>query len=383
MTSLLASVTGPAEAAIALDAGADIIDLKDPSAGAFGAVTEAVVRATVRAVAGRRPVSAVTGDLPPDPPLVVPAAQAMAATGVDYVKIGLFAQKGAADCIAALADLARRTRLVAVLFADRAPDFSLLPVLAEAGFHAVMLDTADKSGKRLLDHLDIPALARFVAAAHGAGLRAGLAGALEAPDVPRLLVLRPDILGFRGALCAGRRAGAIDADATRAIRALIPREDTAEPPPAVDFRLLAARFYAPEPDADRAVTDRVFVHDFILPVSIGAYAFEHQAKQRVRFDVEALVVRAARPARDIADIFSYDLITDGIRLLVDSGHFALAETLAERIAAVVLAHPRVLKATVRVTKLDVGHGALGVEIERQRQAAQPASADVTPLPRRG
>ena len=33
------------------------------------------------------------------------------------------------------------------------------------------------------------------------GLLTGLAGSLEAADVPRLLLLAPDYLGFRGALC--------------------------------------------------------------------------------------------------------------------------------------------------------------------------------------
>jgi dihydroneopterin aldolase len=66
MTLLLASVTGPDEAALALAHGADIIDLKDASKGALGALDPDVVRATVAAIGGRQPVSAVTGD--PDEP---------------------------------------------------------------------------------------------------------------------------------------------------------------------------------------------------------------------------------------------------------------------------------------------------------------------------
>jgi dihydroneopterin aldolase len=42
--------------------------------------------------------------------------------------------------------------------------------------------------------------------------------------------------------------------------------------------------------------------------------------------------------------------------------------LAERIAAVVLAHPRVTSATVRVEKLGVGPGSVGVEITREKPA---------------
>ncbi|MBC8129633.1 MAG: hypothetical protein H7Y08_04845, partial [Rhizobiaceae bacterium] len=46
MIRMLASVTGPEEARLALEGGADFIDLKDPSKGALGAVSPAVLRAT-------------------------------------------------------------------------------------------------------------------------------------------------------------------------------------------------------------------------------------------------------------------------------------------------------------------------------------------------
>ena len=90
MTRMLASVNGPEEAEIALAGGADIIDLKDPTKGALGAVTPEGIRATVKAVGKRRPVSAVAGDLPMQPGLVAATVRDIAATGVDYVKLGIF-----------------------------------------------------------------------------------------------------------------------------------------------------------------------------------------------------------------------------------------------------------------------------------------------------
>jgi dihydroneopterin aldolase len=378
MTLMLASVTGPEEAATALAGGADIIDLKNPAAGALGAVDVETVRATRTAVAGRRPLSAVTGEMPMQPASVVAAAERMADTGVDYVKQGIFPGGDPAACIRALAPLAERVRLVGVLFADRAPDFSLIFLLAQAGFHAAMLDTADKSDGRLLDHMELPRLRQFVAACRRHNLLPGLAGALEAPDVPRLLVLDPGVLGFRGALCgAAGRNGPIDKEAVQAIRGLIPPED-AEAGRTVDYRLLAARGYGSDPAADPTRTDRIFVHDFVLPVRIGAYASERDAPQPVRFNVEAAVARPAgkqdcsvpAPAElSMRDVFSYDLIRDGIRMLVDAGHVAFVETLAERIAAIVLAHPRVSKVSVKVEKLDAGPGIVGVAIERTRETA--------------
>jgi uncharacterized protein (UPF0264 family) len=41
----------------------------------------------------------------------------------------------------------------------------------------------------------------FVAATHDLGLMCGLAGSLRERDIPALMPLRADYLGFRGALC--------------------------------------------------------------------------------------------------------------------------------------------------------------------------------------
>ena len=42
----------------------------------------------------------------------------------------------------------------------------------------------------------------------------------------------------------------------------------------------------------------------------------------------------------MGQVFSYDLITDGIAAIVAEGHVDFVETLAERIAAQVLRDPR-------------------------------------------
>jgi FolB domain-containing protein len=373
MTLLLASVNGPAEAEIAVAQGVDIVDLKDTSKGAFGAVTPDVVRATMTAVAGRRPVSAVTGELAMEPETLVAAAGAMADAGADYVKVALYNGPHRADCIRALSALARRVKIVGVMFADDGWDQALIPLMAESGFAGGMLDTAHKRGGNLLAHIDIPTLGNIVDAFRAKGLLAGLAGSLEAPDIPRLLLLSPDILGFRGALCTGQnRTARIDAAAVDVIRALIPADQrgfahNGVRPTKVDFRLLAARGYSVDHRKDET-QDLIFVHDFVLPVRIGTYARERDQPQNVRFNVEVKVLRASHAPEDMRDVFSYDIITDSIRMIVAQEHIGLVEMLAERIAAVVLTYPRVASAKVRVEKLDVGPGAVGVEIVRERAA---------------
>jgi FolB domain-containing protein len=370
MSLMLASVTGPEEAEIAVRQGADIVDLKDVVAG-FGTVTPEVVRATVAAVGGRRPVSAVVGEPAAEVEGIAATAWALAEAGASYVKIGLLADHERGDLIRALAPLARKAKLIGVMFADDRADSALIPVMAQSGFAGVMLDTARKTGARLLDHMDITALAVFVDAVHAHGLMAGLAGSLETPDIPRLLPLAPDVLGFRRALCLDHdRNGRIDPDAVAAVRALIPgdtlkRHHGGEAVPKVDYRVLAARGYSIDAHKDDAATDRIFVRDFDLPVSIGAYFRERAKPQNVRFNVEARIYRGDRVAEDMGDVFSYDLIKDSIRMVAAQEHIAFLETLAERIAALILTYPRIAGVTVRVEKLDIG---AGVEIVRERRA---------------
>jgi len=222
VTGFLASVTSADEAEIVLAAGADIIDLKDPAAGALGALRAPAARAAVARVAGRRTVSATAGDLPMRPATVADAVARIADLGVDIVKVGLFRGGDRSGCIAALArQAAAGTRIVAVMFADQEPDFTLLEALRDAGFAGAMLDTADKRDGGLRDHLAAPALGAFVRRARDNGLLSGLAGSLRLSDVAPLLELTPDYLGFRGALCAEGRTSAIDPERVRAVRAAI------------------------------------------------------------------------------------------------------------------------------------------------------------------
>lgn len=219
MTAWLASITDVAEARQVLAAGAAIVDAKNPHAGALGALPHDTVRAIVAAVGGRVPVSATIGDFPDmNPAAVAAAVAAMAATGVDFVKIGLLPSPTLADCLDALVPLARRHRLVAVLFADREPDFKLIERLAERDFTGVMLDTADKAGGGLLAYQPVARLAQFVAQAKGAGLLSGLAGSLKLADIPVLAPIGADYLGFRGALCRNHaRTWALDPGALAAL----------------------------------------------------------------------------------------------------------------------------------------------------------------------
>ena len=346
MTLMLASVLSSAEAETAVACGVDIIDCKDARRGALGALPLDEVARIVAVVAKRRPVSAVV-ELPHDVSHARAAIEAAAATGVDFVKFALPMTPDLREVVDELGPLCSKIRLVAVLFADLGPDFDVLTHLASAGFHGVMLDTAHKGKGRLLDYVGVGALGDFVSRARALNLASGLAGSLEAPDVPRLLVLEPDVLGFRGALCeAGERRRELSVAAAKLIREMIRRP------------------HAPAPRYGEV--DHVFVRDLVMPVEIGAYAFEHGHTQRVRFSINAEVFRDIGPD-DMRGVFSYDVIVDAIRIVLAAGHIELVETVAERVAESVLLHERVRAVEVVVEKLDVTPPAsVGVRIKRER-----------------
>ncbi|CBS89096.1 (5-formylfuran-3-yl)methyl phosphate synthase [Azospirillum lipoferum] len=204
MIRMLASVTDPEEADLAVEAGADLIDLKNPREGALGALPADLIRACLATVSGRRPVSATIGDLPMDPDITAMAVSRTAATGVDIVKMGIVAGGDPAACIEAAALARGASALVGVILADLTPPTpDLVHAMADAGFIGVMLDTGLKDGRSLRDHLSTDALADFIGRARDAGLSAGLAGSLRLADIPPLAALGPSILGFRGALCQG------------------------------------------------------------------------------------------------------------------------------------------------------------------------------------
>lgn len=128
----------------------------------------------------------------------------------------------------------------------------------------------------------------------------------------------------------------------------------------------------PSSIADRAAGIRhVFVRDMVLPASIGVYAHEHAAKQRVRINVDLGVddTPEAIGADELPRVVDYEKVANSVRAIVVAGHVRLAETLAERIAAACLVDKRVRLARIRVEKLDIFADAAsaGVEIERHQR----------------
>ncbi|SNT72643.1 dihydroneopterin aldolase [Paracoccus seriniphilus] len=112
--------------------------------------------------------------------------------------------------------------------------------------------------------------------------------------------------------------------------------------------------------------DRLHLRDYVISAEIGAFQSERGRDQRLRFN---LCVDLREPVSDKGDevdrILSYDVLTLAVQTALADQRYDLVETLAERIAAEVLAHPAAAQIEVCVEKLDRGPGALGVTILRK------------------
>ncbi len=237
---LLVSVRDAAEARAALAGGADVIDAKDPSAGALGAVGPAALAAIVAAVGRARPVSAALGDLGDDDPAILAArGEGYTRAGATFVKVGVGRVSGGAGA-SGVASLGERVAsaggaLILAAYADAGengwPSVDYVLTLAcRLRVAGVLMDTADKEGPGLLDHVRPEELGRWVARAHDAGLLVALAGRLAPADLGRVRGLGADLVGVRGAACAGGREGRVERARVAALAELARAGGGAEPP---------------------------------------------------------------------------------------------------------------------------------------------------------
>jgi hypothetical protein len=226
---LLVSVSNALEAEAALRGGADLIDAKNPRAGALGQVSHEAFAEICTAVSLRRPVSAALGEAY-DPGQIERLASAFAAEGAAFLKVGFL---GIADLrqVRRLAEAAvlgarrglGRTAIVAVAYADAHRVGALAPpdltrAAAEAGVDGLLIDTADKEGPGLSELASRSVLDGWVASAHEAGLFVALAGKLTAGDLDLVREAGADIAGVRGAACDGGRLGRISPVRIRSLR---------------------------------------------------------------------------------------------------------------------------------------------------------------------
>lgn len=110
---------------------------------------------------------------------------------------------------------------------------------------------------------------------------------------------------------------------------------------------------------------RIFLHDHVVPVLIGAHDFEKAQAQRVIFNVELFVpYHHSTPKSDqLAEVVDYDFVRKVIASRVRLGHVELQETLCDELASRLLAHPHVQAVRLSSCKPDVYPDCKGVGVE--------------------
>lgn len=228
MTKLLVSVRDATEARIALDAGVDLIDIKEPHRGSLGKADEDVINEIVQFVSGCRPVSAALGELADysDSDL----SCALPCPALQFAKVGLAGCGGDLHWPRRLAmlweSIPASVGRVAVIYADwqtaaAPPPHEVLRHAANLSLSGILIDTFDKALPGLTALWQPEEIQEIVAAARTRKMVSVLAGRIAADDLAQLLLHRPDFLAVRGAVCFPDRNGKIERTRISSFRKLL------------------------------------------------------------------------------------------------------------------------------------------------------------------
>ena len=114
--------------------------------------------------------------------------------------------------------------------------------------------------------------------------------------------------------------------------------------------------------------DHIFIRDFRLQTLIGFHRRERVVPQTIRLDLEiGLAGKAVFASDKVADCIDYDKVTTRIREIA-SEHVNLVETLAERVARLMLEEFGASWVKVSIAKLGILRdvGLVGVTVERSK-----------------
>lgn len=116
------------------------------------------------------------------------------------------------------------------------------------------------------------------------------------------------------------------------------------------------------------MTDIVYLNDLKIDTIIGIFDWERRIRQTVSLDIEMTTDVAKAAASDqIDDALDYKAVAKAIIEFVQRSEFKLVETLAERVAELILRDFAVSSVRLRVNKRGAIRGArdVGVIIERR------------------
>ncbi|MGH8176880.1 MAG: dihydroneopterin aldolase [Steroidobacter sp.] len=113
--------------------------------------------------------------------------------------------------------------------------------------------------------------------------------------------------------------------------------------------------------------DKIFLSALSVECIVGIWEWERRVKQTVIIDIEmGADIRRAAATDHIEDTIDYKNVSKRLLAFVGDSQFNLVETLAERIAQVIIMEFGVAWVKVRLNKQGAIRGArdVGIEIER-------------------
>ena len=116
-------------------------------------------------------------------------------------------------------------------------------------------------------------------------------------------------------------------------------------------------------------TDTIFLHELKVETVIGIWDWERKIRQTVSIDLEmGADIRRAAKTDSIDDTLNYKAVSKRVQQFVADSEFQLVETLAEKIAELVLQEFEIPWIQVRVSKPGAIRGAkdVGVLIHRSK-----------------
>jgi len=116
-----------------------------------------------------------------------------------------------------------------------------------------------------------------------------------------------------------------------------------------------------------ARTDTVFIRELRVDTVVGIFDWERRIRQTVILDLEMRTdIRRAAQTDRIEDTLDYKTVAKRVVQFVGAAQFQLVETLAEKIAALVLTEFKVAQVKVTLHKPGAvsGSKSVGVVIER-------------------
>lgn len=113
--------------------------------------------------------------------------------------------------------------------------------------------------------------------------------------------------------------------------------------------------------------DIIYLHGLKIECIIGIWEWERRIKQAIILDLDmAADIRRAAATDSIEDTFNYKAVAKRLIEFVGQSQFQLVETLAEKVAGIMLAEFKLKWVRVRINKKGAvrGAGDVGVVIER-------------------